>query len=173
MKISRGKKGFTLIELMIVVAIIGILAAVAIPAFLKFIKRSKTTEAVTNIRKLFDGSISYYDADHVNATGSIVARAFPNRVGPTPTASPTSIKYEDTDWNDPTWVALNFGVTDPHYYQYQYDSTGTGLDSEFMTFAFGNLDDDLLLSTFQRGGTVTPSGDIEGWAGIYMRNELE
>jgi prepilin-type N-terminal cleavage/methylation domain-containing protein len=37
--------GFTLVELMIVVVILGILAAVAIPAFSRYIKRSKTTEA--------------------------------------------------------------------------------------------------------------------------------
>ena len=52
-------KGFTLIELMIVVAIVGILAAIAIPNFIKFQCRSKQTEAKTSLTALYVAEESY------------------------------------------------------------------------------------------------------------------
>ena len=53
-------RGFTLIELMITVAILGILAAIAIPSFGAFIARSKTAEASANLGALFKTAASYY-----------------------------------------------------------------------------------------------------------------
>jgi len=46
------RKGFTLLEMMIVVLIIGILSAIAIPLYMKVVERSRTTEALTIIRTL-------------------------------------------------------------------------------------------------------------------------
>ena len=60
LKGKRGKKGFTLIELMIVVAIIGILAAIAIPNFLKFQAKSKQSEAKSNLGAIFTGELAYF-----------------------------------------------------------------------------------------------------------------
>jgi prepilin-type N-terminal cleavage/methylation domain-containing protein len=51
----RQRYGFTLIELMIVVAIIGILAAIAIPNFVRFQARARQSEVSTNLKSLFTG----------------------------------------------------------------------------------------------------------------------
>ncbi len=58
--LDRNQKGFTLIELMIVVAIIGILAAIAIPNFLKYQAKSRQSEARVNLGGIFVAETSYF-----------------------------------------------------------------------------------------------------------------
>lgn len=65
LKKLKKARGFTLIELMIVVAILGILAVVAIPALTKYFRKAKTSEAPINIAKMFDGTAAYFREEHV------------------------------------------------------------------------------------------------------------
>jgi len=57
---KEGQKGFTLVELMIVVAIIGILAAIAIPQYQSFTKKSKASEAKVILDAIVTSEIAYF-----------------------------------------------------------------------------------------------------------------
>jgi type IV pilus assembly protein PilA len=58
--LGKSKKGFTLIELMIVVAIIGILAAIAIPNFVRFQLKAKTSEGKVNLAAIRTAEEAYF-----------------------------------------------------------------------------------------------------------------
>ncbi len=175
-------RGFTLIELMIVVAILGLLAAIAIPAFTKYVRRSKTSEAVMMLRKLFDGSVAYYNRDFSDRHGDPIVSQFPGiglDYGPAPGTDPCCGAGKDKcdpdpeAWDGDVWQALAFAVDDPHYYWYAYLPKGVGNNSAFTARAMGNLNCNSAYSTFERVGGVTPEGQVVGGAGIYMVRPLE
>ncbi len=72
---KRGQKGFTLIELMIVVAIIGILAAIAIPQFASYRKKSYDTAAKAELKGWYTACQAYltdYPAKTISLTNCAV-----------------------------------------------------------------------------------------------------
>ncbi len=176
----RGGRGFTLIELMIVVAIVGILAAIAIPAWMKYLRRSKSSEAASNLRKIFDSSVSYYESEFATQAGEALPPQFPGPAAPTPAlgtccgspggkCAPNAGLFEAV----PSWDALNFVISDAHYYSYGYASADTGASARFTAVANGDLDCDGLYSTFERIGSVDPLNNVSGGSGMFRKDDIE
>jgi type IV pilus assembly protein PilA len=120
LRLHRRSKGFTLIELMIVVAIIGILAAIAIPRFANLIDRAKEARTQGNLGSLRSACAIYYGTNNgtwpttLGAAGStstlIYATApgpymatipqvmLPSKMGHTPTSAETTTNGDAGDW---------------------------------------------------------------------------
>jgi prepilin-type N-terminal cleavage/methylation domain-containing protein len=71
-KFTTKRGGFTLVEIMIVVAIIALLAAIAVPGFLRARKRSQASKIINDLR-LIDSAVDQYAIETAKKTGDPVA----------------------------------------------------------------------------------------------------
>lgn len=93
--LNKRKRGFTLIEMMVVIAILGVLAAIIAPNVLGRAEKAKVTAAVTNIKNL-DGAIELYKIDNSK---------FPSTLNE---LVPDYVKeVNDDPWNNPYQYSTN------------------------------------------------------------------
>jgi len=119
---KRSSKGFTLIELMIVVAIIGILAAIAIPNFLRYQLRSKFAELKTNVEAIYKSEESLRQSERVLCP-SAATGVYAGWTGAVPAGTATAQKIV---WQPSDFVlasAIDWSVQGATYGQY-YTSVG-------------------------------------------------
>ena len=170
--------GFTLIELMLVVAMIGILSSIGGVAWMRYVKRSRTTEATGHLQKMWTGAMSYYESDHASDTGAMLDRQFPeNDSGDVePDCCSTSDQRclgNDPVFAQPAWKALNFNIADRHLYRPIYVGGFPNPKTNLWMEAWGDLDCDGVFAKFIRRANVLPNGDVQGYATPAVLNETE
>jgi prepilin-type N-terminal cleavage/methylation domain-containing protein len=179
-EIKRRTSGFTLVELMIVVAIIGLLAAIAIPAFTRYVRKARTSEAMAHLNKEWAGALTYYEADHTVAAGQVLTKEFPGPAGGWANASEcgcltgAACPGGNSVWqSDAVWQALNFSLADPHHYMPGFSASGTGVAAKFTAFSKGDLNCNGVLAEFSREGGINSIGDVSGSRIPSIVSELE
>lgn len=167
-----GQEGFTLVELMIVVAIIGILAVLAIFGVTKYVQNAKTGEARNALGMLSKSAVGAYEQERAaagilqpGAASGLVHQFCASNPSTVPAAFGTIVdrKYQSAiaDWNTGGsaligFQCLKFSLTEPQYFMYGYNALPA---ASYNAYASGYFANDAAIPTnaFSLGGQLVGS----------------
>lgn len=166
-----NKKGFTLIELMIVVAIIGILAAIAIPNFMRFQAKSKQAEAKTNLAGIGTTAETYVAENNTYVPAGATNTARWNALGWAPTGTTRYAYYYAGADSAGTVTSLGAyagtpsAVVAPCVPADNTSQPAAPTASTFAAGAVGQIDTDATCDSWKYDNTRTLTQPVFGTAG--------
>ena len=145
---NKNAKGFTLIELMIVVAIIGILAAIALPQYNKYVARTQVAEAFALLGPVKQALTLYHQENGAFPAGNLAARHAALGI-------PSSGEYRN--FADYVRQIRVLGGGNAGGIQVRFDNTGVGVSTEIAQRRFNMMPN--LSSGVITGWTCAPAGN--------------
>jgi Tfp pilus assembly protein PilE len=167
----RAARAFTVFELLNFIGLVGLVSGIAMYAFARYVRHSKTLDAIGSLTTLAKASVVYYEgSDATQPVGTSPDNAHAMRHFPassTRSVPPTlddvkGKRYQSAaaDWAMTPWHELQFSIPQPQYYAYSYASEGAGTTAKATAMAQGDLDGDGDPAKFSI--TITPDAQFRG-----------
>jgi hypothetical protein len=139
------------LQLALFVALIGSVLAVFVPEFLRNLHASRLAEPISGLQHLAANAT-------MQAAASPTRFAYPESAPRTPEQVPSGASVSDPmgTWAHPTWRLLAFEQKGPHFFSFEFESELGDQGAHFIARAFGDLDGDGELSSFELFGESHP-----------------